>query len=81
MLFTDQSRTGGVLCTGSAALAVTSAFVQGFEATYFNKDWKSAPTTADLRAKANGLEGGGAASGDRLDQAVEELAAVRLRVL
>jgi hypothetical protein len=73
MLFTDKSRTGGVLCTGTSSLAVTSAFVQGFEATYFNKDWKTAPTTADLRSKANGLEGGGQASGERLDRAVTEL--------
>jgi hypothetical protein len=74
MLFTDKSRSGGVLVTGDSSLAVTSAFVQGFEATYFNKDWKSAPTTADIRAKATGLEGGGQAGGDRLDQAVGELA-------
>lgn len=73
MLFTDKSRTGGVLCTGTSSLAVTSAFVQGFEATFFNKDWKTAPTTADLRSKANGLEGGGQASAARLDQAVTEL--------
>jgi hypothetical protein len=74
MLFTDKSRTAGVLVTGEAAIAVTSAFVQGFEATYFNKDWKTAPTTSDLRSKATGLEGGGSANGDRLDQAVGELA-------
>jgi hypothetical protein len=73
MLFTDTSRTGGVLCTGATSLAVTSAFVQGFEATYFNKDWKTAPAIADLRAKANGLEGGGPSSPDRLDRAVAEL--------
>lgn len=75
MLFTDKSRTAGVLCTGSASIAITSAFVQGFEATYFNASWKTAPGPADLRAKASGLEGGGSASPARLDQAVSELVA------
>lgn len=75
LLFTDRSRTGGVLVTGDAGIAVTSAFVQGFEATYFNREWKWAPRPADLRAKATGLEGGTTrATAARLDKAVEELA-------
>ncbi|HVZ33536.1 MAG TPA: hypothetical protein VG963_13985 [Polyangiaceae bacterium] len=72
MLFTDKSRTGGVLCTGTSSLVVTSAFVQGLEATYFNTAWTTAPTTADIRSKATGLEGTGPASADQLDQAVGE---------